>query len=94
MDSQDSHPFHFHMTSGFIIKQNSETSLCIQDPKFNYMNYSKDNYSIPPQQSVSFGIKFPNHNSTQGQIPWLGYMYHCHYMTHHDMSMMGQYFVY
>ena len=93
LDSQDSHPFHFHMTSGFVVKTINDTSNCLLNPKFNFLNYSKDNYSIPPQQSLTFYVKFANHNSTQGHIPYLGYMYHCHYMSHHDMSMMGQFFV-
>ena len=50
-------------------------------------------YSVPPQQSIAFRVKFVNHTSHEGPVPNLGYMYHCHYMTHHDMNMMGQFFV-
>ena len=95
MDNQDSHPFHFHQTSGFInlndkynqwLKNypNLQTSLC----------YSLDTYPVPPQQSISFNLKFANYNSKQGKVPYLGYMYHCHFLAHHDMNMMNQFFVY
>ena len=33
-------------------------------------------------------------NQHQVVYEYLGYMYHCHYMGHHDMNMMGEYFVY
>lgn len=95
LDNQDSHPFHFHMTSGFVRFDSKYTSKCIkQNIEGTVLEYSKDNYSIGPQQSLAFNIKFVNHTSFEGQVKYLGYMYHCHFMAHHDMSMMGQYFVY
>ena len=93
LDSSVSHPFHLHMTSGYIVKEDPNISECMLESKFNGLNYSKDNYTIPPQQIISFYLKFPNTNSNQGKIKYLGYMYHCHFMAHHDMSMMGQYYV-
>ena len=95
LDNQDSHPLHFHMTSGFARFDNKYISECLKtQQQSNMLEYSKDVYSIPPQQKLSFNVKFINHSSREGTIPWLGYMYHCHFMTHHDMSMMGQFFVY
>ena len=93
LDNQDAHPLHFHMTSGFARFDNKYTSDCLKNNDGDVLLYSKDNYSIGPQQKIAFNLKFINHNSLEGQIKWLGYMYHCHFMTHHDMSMMGQYFV-
>ena len=94
LDNQDSHPLHFHMTSGFARFDNKYTSECLKNTEQeNMLLYSKDNYSISPQQKLSFNVKFINHNSYEGLNKWLGYMYHCHFMTHHDMSMMGQFFV-
>jgi FtsP/CotA-like multicopper oxidase with cupredoxin domain len=95
LDNQDSHPLHFHMTSGFARFDNKYSSECLKNnQQSNMLEYSKDVYSIGPQQKISFNIKFVNHSSNEGQIKWLGYMYHCHFMAHHDMSMMGQFFVY
>ena len=91
LDNQDAHPFHFHMTSAFVVKD--LTSNCL-DKNLDSLEYSKDTYAIPPQQKIEMYIKFPYRNSYEGQIKYLGYMYHCHFMTHHDMSMMGQFFIY
>lgn len=100
LDTQDSHPFHFHLTSGFVDTSSPLNSPCLLVDSNYYTPYlySKDTYSIGSQQSISFYLKFPNYQSAQGSlkspIKYLGYMYHCHYLTHHDMNMMGEYFVY
>jgi FtsP/CotA-like multicopper oxidase with cupredoxin domain len=102
MDTQDTHPFHFHLTSGFVDvfdPVNSPDLVSINKSYTNYL-YSKDTYAIGSQQTLGFYLKFPNYTSEDtgskqsDNVKNLGYMYHCHYMTHHDMSMMGQYFVY
>ena len=99
LDTQDTHPFHFHLTSGFVQVPDDPTP--ISNILYNPQIYAKDTYSIPSQQSIAFFIKFSNYQSSDIGAPdqsinikYLGYMYHCHYMTHHDMNMMGQYFVY
>lgn len=93
LDNQDSHPLHFHLTSGYMNPEEEENRWIAKYP-FQPYAYSLDSYGVPPQQTVSFYLTFLKHNSFEGQIPYLGYLYHCHFMTHHDMMMMGQYFVY
>jgi hypothetical protein len=59
---------------------------------------SRDTYGIGPQETIAWYLKFSNYTSAQTapspNVPNLGFMYHCHYLTHHDMSMMGSYFVF
>lgn len=100
LDIQDTHPLHFHLTTGFVDVFDDVISNGLVSDKnshFPYI-YSRDTYGIGPQQKIAFFVKFLNYVSGEGlldpPIRYLGYMYHCHYMTHHDMSMMGQYFVY
>jgi FtsP/CotA-like multicopper oxidase with cupredoxin domain len=93
LDNQDSHPLHFHLTSAYMNPEEEENQWTLQYPYQPY-GYSLDSYGVPPQQTLSFYLAFLKHNSFEGQISYLGYMYHCHFMTHHDMMMMGQYFVY
>jgi DNA-binding beta-propeller fold protein YncE len=107
-DAQDSHPFHFHLTSGYTDVNDPYNTLPLVSNN-NYLvqyTYTKDTYSIGSQTQLSWYLKFNNYNGTSypdanypldpsgnGVIGNLGYMYHCHFMTHHDMMMMGQYFV-
>ena len=97
MDAQDSHPFHFHLTSGFADPSDSNC-LISADNAYNPYLYSKDTYAIGSQQTLAFYLKFANYNSDDGglnpPINYLGYMVHCHYIPHHDMNMMSEYFVY
>jgi hypothetical protein len=98
-DSQDSHPFHFHLTSAYCDPNDTfNTSYTVADNNYsNLYTYAKDTYSIGSQTQLSFYLKFNTWNGTSytdGKVIGnLGYMYHCHFMTHHDMMMMGQYFV-
>ena len=98
-DAQDSHPFHFHLTSGYTDPNDPwNTTQLVSDDNYSVLyTYSKDTYSIGSQTQLSWYLKFNTYNGTDGSddkvIGNLGYMYHCHYMTHHDMMMMGQYFV-
>ena len=84
----DSHPLHFHLTQGFLDLANTDP---INHHPIN--GGSKDVYYMKAGTKIAFLVKFPNFNSTQGTIPNLGYMFHCHLMIHHDMNMMGQYYV-
>jgi FtsP/CotA-like multicopper oxidase with cupredoxin domain len=97
-DNEYTHPFHFHMTSGFLTKKDNINNKLFKTDTgkeiFNLFCYSKDTYNIPPQSNITFRVKFPNHSSEDGQIPFLGYMIHCHFMAHHDMNMMNQFLVY
>ena len=84
----DNHPLHFHMTSGFY--DPTYTSFI---NKNSINNADLDVISIKSGSHIAFKVKFDNFNSTMGEIPYLGYMFHCHYMDHHDMNMMGQFYV-
>ena len=99
-DTQDSHPLHFHLTSGFVDPLDPQNKVLTRENSSSLLprTYSMDTYSIGSQTQLSFYLKFLNYISAQSALEpplkYLGYMYHCHYLTHHDMSMMGQYFVY
>jgi len=88
MDHKFFHPKHFHLTSGYVVPSSSLPCVTPLDL------YPKDIYFIGPQQLISFYLTFIHYSSENGRIPHLGYMYHCHYMGHHDMNMMGQFYVY
>jgi len=100
MDAQDTHPFHFHLTSGYVDYMDSDKSIILNPVNYyDQYAYSKDTYGVPSQQKLSFYLKFINYTSKQsginnGEFPNIGFMYHCHYMVHHDMNMMGQYYVF
>jgi FtsP/CotA-like multicopper oxidase with cupredoxin domain len=90
----DEHPFHFHLSRGYYhssidrLRDNtSPINRCRE-----YTGY-RDTYSLKPGSWLSFIVDFEKYNSLDGQIPNLGYMFHCHYMMHHDMDMMGQFWV-
>ena len=93
-DTQNWHPFHFHMTSGYILNEDNKNNPLLMSKLINFLYYSKDNINIPPQNYITMRIKFPNYTSLDGPIPYLGFMYHCHFMAHHDMNMISQFFVY
>ena len=95
MDSQDSHPFHFHLTTGYADLANQNTSSDLSLTPYDQFTYSMDTYAIGSLQQLAIYLKFSNYSSHNAPyVKNVGFMYHCHYMPHHDMSMMGQYFVY
>jgi hypothetical protein len=98
LDAEDSHPFHFHLTQGYVQANNPLNSPGLVSAQRGYepLLYSKDVYGIGPQQVIAFLIKFPNYLSTDTGlnpgVPNLGFMMHCHFAAHVDMAgMMGQY---
>jgi heme/copper-type cytochrome/quinol oxidase subunit 4 len=95
-DTDNSHPLHFHMTSGFADINNENNSACIANPEYNYnLTYSKDVYSIGALTSLLFYTKFANYNFlTDNNPPYFGYSIHCHFLLHHDMAMMSHFGVY
>ena len=100
LDVGDSHPLHFHFTSGFVDANdsvNSDGLVTDQNNHFPYL-YSRDTYGIGPQQTIAFYLKFPKYTSVESYLELavknLGFMVHCHFATHHDMNMMQQYYVY
>ena len=84
----DNHPLHFHLTNGFVDK--SETSPININ---TILSNALDVISIKYGSHIAFDLKFSHFDSTEGTIKHLGYMFHCHYMMHHDMNMMGQFYV-
>jgi len=93
LDTNNVHPLHFHLTSGYVDTQSTEMSDCLHTPEFTTLLYSKDTYALGIQQTIPFYLKFSNYSSLDGRIKHLGFFYHCHFMLHHDMNMMGQYYV-
>lgn len=103
LDTEDSHPLHFHLTQGFLEpKDPINEKYLVDDTRIYYpFTYSLDIYGLPPNHKLAWYLRFPNYNSAdtglnliQPPQPYLGFMFHCHFMEHHDMNMMGQYFVY
>lgn len=99
-DDADSHPLHFHLTSGFASPQSNLNSSGLVDCKrFNDpLIYSRDIYQIGPQQSVSFYLTWPYYASSDKTktptVRCVGGVIHCHYLQHNDAnSMIIQYFV-
>lgn len=94
LDQNNVHPLHFHLTSGYMDLSAITVSNCLKKHQFENLTYSKDVYSIGIQQTFPFNLKFPNYSSQNGVVKNLGLFYHCHFMLHHDMMMMGQYYIY
>ena len=88
----DNHPLHFHLTNGFI-----DASGTSDINKHHSLGLGMDVISIKAGTHIAFDLKFSDFNSNTGNsddhIKHLGYMFHCHYMMHHDMNMMGQFYV-
>jgi FtsP/CotA-like multicopper oxidase with cupredoxin domain len=91
-DSTDFHPIHFHNTSSYAQITGNNYYYNITD--LQRLAYSKDTYSLNLGSKLELRLKFPYNASTDGKIKYLGYMIHCHFMDHHDMNMMNQFFVY
>lgn len=101
LDTEITHPLHFHLTSLYFDRKNplnspdvpynnNPTSTTVYND-YNQTLYSKDVVNVSPQQKLNFYLKYAFCSSDNA--PYLGYMYHCHIMEHHDMSMMGQFYV-
>jgi hypothetical protein len=100
LDATTTHPLHFHLSGFYFNPLNSNNSPNI--PYNNQPNsstvyndyiqnlYSKDVVIVPPQQKLNYYIKYVYSSDNE---PYLGYMFHCHLMAHHDMAMMGQFYV-
>lgn len=95
MDTADSHPFHFHLTTGYCAPNDPLNTPSVMEQSHTLYPYSRDTYAIGSQSQMAWYVKFSNYRSSNGQrFRHLGFMYHCHYLAHHDMMMMGQYYVY
>jgi FtsP/CotA-like multicopper oxidase with cupredoxin domain len=94
----DQHPLHFHLVSGFADPLASSPEIVDTPHLYETHLYSQDTYAVGAQQSLSFYLRFVNYSSLdttfEPPLKYLGFMIHCHYLTHVDMLMMIQYFVY
>lgn len=96
-DTGDSHPLHFHLTSGFAYKNlspinNTPNTPGSQEIPGLTLNFSRDIYQIGPQQSLSFALTWPFYPSEDTtispRIPNIGGVIHCHFLPHNDASSM------
>jgi FtsP/CotA-like multicopper oxidase with cupredoxin domain len=99
-DNADSHPIHFHLTSGFALPSLVYNSPCLLSPKrkTNPLVYSRDIFQVGPQQTIGFYLTWPYYSSDQKtnspDITGAGGVIHCHFLTHNDLnSMIIKYFV-
>ena len=101
LDDDITHPIHYHLSSTWFdnskitnspnVPYSNNPSSDIVYNDYNQGKYSKDIQIVAPQEKMNFYIKYVNY--TNDTPPYWGYMYHCHIMSHHDMGMMGQFFV-
>ncbi len=99
LDNQDSHPFHFHLTSGFVPVRSPLSSKGLVSARRDYapLLYSRETYGIGAQQSLAFYLRFINYQSKDSArkpgIKGLSFPFHCHYGAH-SSAMVNQYYVY
>jgi FtsP/CotA-like multicopper oxidase with cupredoxin domain len=99
-DNADSHPFHFHLTSGYAFPNSTYSSpnLLSSNRDYNPLIYTRDIYQIGPQQTIGFYLTWPRYSSDQQtkspDIKGAGGMIHCHFLKHNDSnSMIIQYYI-
>jgi len=94
----DSHPLHFHLTSGFSYQSLSTINSTPGTPGTDTTpglthTYSRDTYQIGSQQSLSFAITWPYYSSEETTnspyIPNVGSVVHCHFLPHYDQNSMA-----
>ena len=96
-DTGDSHPLHFHLTSGFLCKDLSDINKLfdspanIDTPGLTH-TFSRDIYQIGPQTKMSFALTWPFYASEDTtitpNIPNIGAPIHCHFLPHNDTNSM------
>ena len=91
-NSTDFHPIHFHNTSAYAELTDNNQSYTLD--QIQRLAYSKDTYPLDLGTKLEIRLKFPFNSGENGLIKYLGYMIHCHFLDHHDMNMMNQFFVY
>lgn len=77
------HAFHIHDVEFKIVARNGSASAV-----GNYESGWKDVVFVPVNESVTFVAKFDDYAD-----PVHPFMYHCHFGTHEDAGMMGQFVV-
>jgi FtsP/CotA-like multicopper oxidase with cupredoxin domain len=92
----ETHPIHVHQSSGYGVMDAEETSKVNRTPE---LQGTQDTYSVKAGTSVAVDIAWPFvHSEAPGIghedfIPHLSFMVHCHYMPHHDLMMMTQFYI-
>ena len=77
------HNFHIHATHFMAIERNgSENNVPLNEKGY------KDVIALPPRESVKILVKMVDYKDENAP-----YMYHCHYLEHEDLGMMGQFTV-
>jgi len=102
-DCADSHPFHFHLTSGYVVDRSLSSSPCLvsdhpESRKISPLLYGRDVYQIGPQQTLEFWLTWNHYASSeksrQPKLKSIGGLIHCHFTQHESSnSMIVQYFV-
>ena len=99
-DCADTHPLHFHLTSGFAspLSPYNSPGLLSCERLYSPLVYSRDVYQIGPQETVAFYLTWPHYSSYDRTktpaIRCVGGVIHCHFLQHNDAnSMIIQYFV-
>lgn len=99
-DNTDTHPLHFHLTSGFTspLSPYNSPGLLSCRRLYDPLVYSRDIYQIGPQETVAFYLTWPHYSSYDRTktpaIRCVGGVIHCHFLQHNDAnSMIIQYFV-
>ena len=91
-DNADSHPLHFHLTSGFSYRSLSPNNNDASETGLT-QTYSRDVYPVGPQQSLSFALTWPYYSSedttSSPYIPNIGAVIHCHFLQHYDSNSMA-----
>ena len=96
-DTGDSHPLHFHLTSGYsypsLTPINSKPESVGSDTRLGLtQTYSRDIMQIGPQESLSFALTWPYYSSDETTstpyVPNIGASIHCHFFPHIDSNSM------
>ncbi len=77
------HNFHIHATHFQILERNGNTKSVADNEKG-----FKDTVLVPARESVKFIVKMIDYTDSENP-----YMYHCHFLEHEDLGMMGQFVV-
>lgn len=94
-DCTDSHPLHFHLTSGYAPTTDHNSH---HDRLYDQLTYSRDIFQVGPQETMSFNLTWPSYSSDEKtsspNVRCVGGVIHCHFLQHNDSnSMIIQYFV-
>ncbi|PLX05849.1 MAG: hypothetical protein C0598_13680, partial [Marinilabiliales bacterium] len=92
-----SHPFHIHKVQFQVVEYTGKLDMGDTVATYTYPDLPdeligyKDVQLIRPGATLTFEARFDSFPGPPA--PHLGYMYHCHILTHEDTSMMHQFVV-